>query len=58
MNTEPFTLKAEATYNAAADHFDNGPLAFWDRKRTVENLSLLPGSSVLDVVGCGSGASV
>jgi len=58
MKTEPFTLKAEATYNAAADHFDDGPLAFWDRygKRTVENLSLMPGSTVLDV-GCGSGAS-
>src|SRR5690242_21678682 len=55
---DPAKLKAEATYNAAADHFDDGPLAFWDRygKRTVENLSLLPGSSVLDV-GCGSGAS-
>jgi ubiquinone/menaquinone biosynthesis C-methylase UbiE len=58
MNSEPSTLKAEATYNAAADHFDDGPLAFWGRygRRTVENLSLLPGSSVLDV-GCGSGAS-
>jgi ubiquinone/menaquinone biosynthesis C-methylase UbiE len=51
-------LKAEATYNAAADHFDDGPLAFWDRygRRTVERLSLAPASSVLDV-GCGSGAS-
>ena len=49
---------AASVYNAAADHFDDGPLAFWDRygRRTVEQLHLLPGSSVLDV-GCGSGAS-
>ena len=29
--TEPAKLKAATTYNAAADHFDDGPLAFWDR---------------------------
>lgn len=56
--SDPSKLKAEATYNAAADHFDDGPLAFWDRygRRTVERASLAPGASVLDV-GCGSGAS-
>jgi ubiquinone/menaquinone biosynthesis C-methylase UbiE len=56
--SESSKLKAETTYNAAADHFDDGPLSFWDRygRRTVEKASLLPGASVLDV-GCGSGAS-
>jgi ubiquinone/menaquinone biosynthesis C-methylase UbiE len=55
---EPAKLKAATTYNAAADHFDDGPLAFWDRygRKTVERLGLKPGSSILDV-GCGSGAS-
>ena len=50
--------KAEATYNAAADHFDGAPLAFWERygSRTVERLGLPRGAHVLDVA-CGSGAS-
>src|SRR5436305_9764180 len=56
--SDPSKLKAEATYNAAADHFDDGPLAFWDRygRGTIERLQLKPGSTILDI-GCGSGAS-
>ena len=55
---EAANAKAAATYNAAADHFDDAPLAFWDRcgRRTVERLDLAEGALVLDV-GCGSGAS-
>ena len=51
-------LKAAATYDAAADHYNEAPLAFWDRhgSRTVAKLRLRPGSRVLDV-GCGAGAS-
>src|SRR5215510_4873141 len=50
--------KAAASYNAAADHFDDEPLSFWDLigKRTVNNLKLQAGAKVLDV-GCGTGAS-
>jgi ubiquinone/menaquinone biosynthesis C-methylase UbiE len=56
--TDPAKLKAERTYDAAADAFDARPLGFWERygERTVARLRLKPGATVLDVA-CGSGAS-
>jgi ubiquinone/menaquinone biosynthesis C-methylase UbiE len=50
--------RAVATYNAAADSYDNAANSFWDRfgRRTIERLDLERGAEVLDVC-CGSGAS-
>ena len=50
--------RATATYNAAADAYDDPANSFWRRfgRRTVERLDLQRGSAVLDVC-CGSGAS-
>lgn len=58
MTADAAKLKAAATYNAAADHFDDEPLGFWARlgERTIERLDLPAGALVLDV-GCGTGAS-
>src|SRR5262249_3150310 len=55
---EEARAKATATYNAAADRYDDPANAFWERfgRATVERLRLGPGSPVLDVC-CGSGAS-
>lgn len=54
----PAALKAQQTYDLAADCFDAGPLEFWARygRRTVDRLRLRPGARVLDVA-CGTGAS-
>src|SRR6185503_2699815 len=50
--------RAAATYNSAADAYDDPANSFWERfgRRTVERIPLLPGATVLDVC-CGSGAS-
>ena len=50
--------RAAATYNAAADFYDDAANSFWGRfgRRTVERLRPPPGAHVLDVC-CGSGAS-
>jgi ubiquinone/menaquinone biosynthesis C-methylase UbiE len=55
---EAAKVKAEKTYNAAADYFDAEPLAFWDRygRRTIERMKLRRDARVLDVC-CGTGAS-
>jgi ubiquinone/menaquinone biosynthesis C-methylase UbiE len=55
---EAAKLKAENTYNAAADTFDAEPLGFWERygRHTIERMKLRPGARVLDVC-CGTGAS-
>jgi ubiquinone/menaquinone biosynthesis C-methylase UbiE len=56
--TDPPKIKAATTYNAAADHFDDEPLGFWDRygRQTVARLSLRRGARILDAA-CGTGAS-
>ncbi len=45
-------------YNAAADHYDDDALSFWNRfgSATIERLNLAPGERVLDVCS-GTGAS-
>jgi ubiquinone/menaquinone biosynthesis C-methylase UbiE len=50
--------RAQETYNAAAEFFDQPALGFWDRfgRATVERLELRPGAIVLDACA-GSGAS-
>jgi hypothetical protein len=44
----PPQIQLEKTYNAAADHYDQPALFFWDRfgRRTVERMSLVPGMNV------------
>ena len=56
--TDDARARASATYNAAADAYDDAANSFWDRfgRRTIERLDLKRGGVVLDVC-CGSGAS-
>jgi ubiquinone/menaquinone biosynthesis C-methylase UbiE len=58
MTPQPIAARAQAAYHAAADHYDQPALGFWDKfgHRTVARLDLSPGARVLDVC-CGSGAS-
>jgi len=51
-------LRASRTYGAAADHYQQPALGFWDRfgAATVTRLRLAPGGTVLDLC-CGAGAS-
>ena len=57
-NSEDPKAKAAATYNSAADNYDDPANTFWGRfgRRTIERLELKPGARVLDVC-CGAGAS-
>lgn len=50
--------RAQDTYNAAAEFFDEQALGFWDRfgRATVDRLDLRPGATVLDACA-GSRAS-
>src|SRR6516165_3731641 len=55
---EDAKARAVATYNAAADHYDDPANSFWERfgRATIERLRPAVGSRLLDVC-CGSGAS-
>jgi ubiquinone/menaquinone biosynthesis C-methylase UbiE len=58
ISAQPSTARVRAVYDAAADHYDQPALAFWEKygRATVLRLGLPLGASVLDVC-CGSGAS-
>ena len=58
METSDAQARATATYNAAADFYDDPANSFWDRfgRRTIDRLGLPLGARVLDVCS-GSGAS-
>lgn len=52
------TARTRSAYHAAADHYDEPALAFWDKfgRATVSRLGLAADAQVLDVC-CGAGAS-
>ena len=52
--------RAQKTYNAAADHFEDPALGFWDRygHATVERLGLHRGATVLDVCAGAGGSAL
>lgn len=54
----PDAQRAARAYGAAADHYRQPALSFWDRfgAATVTRLRLAPGGMVLDLC-CGAGAS-
>jgi ubiquinone/menaquinone biosynthesis C-methylase UbiE len=56
--TDDARSRAAATYNAAADRYDDPANSFWARfgRETIARLPLATGNSVLDVC-CGTGAS-
>lgn len=56
--TDDARARAAATYDAAADRYDDLANSFWEKfgHRTIERLQLRPGARVLDVC-CGNGAS-
>jgi ubiquinone/menaquinone biosynthesis C-methylase UbiE len=58
LTDEDARTRAAATYNAAADAYDDPANSFWDRfgGATIERLHVPRGARVLDVC-CGSGAS-
>lgn len=58
MSTDDAQTRAAATYNSAADTYDDPSNSFWAHfgRHTVERLDLRRGDNVLDVC-CGSGAS-
>ncbi len=58
MPVEAIEREAARAYGAAADHYRQPALSFWDRfgAATVTRLRLAPGGMVLDLC-CGAGAS-
>jgi ubiquinone/menaquinone biosynthesis C-methylase UbiE len=58
MDVQEAKTRAAASFNAAADLFDDPRLSFWDRfgRRTIDRLGLTPGDTVLDLC-CGAGGS-